>query len=74
MKIDLSQLPFPKLDMESVALSAADAFELVEEDCNNFLKSRIGLSYLIMKYPTLSIESAIKEYKINAHYLEDCDY
>ena len=74
MKIDLSKIPFPKLDMESVALSAADAFELIEEDCNNFLKSRMGLSYLIMKYPNLSIEHAIKEYKILAHYLEDHDY
>ena len=74
MKIDLSQLPYPILEMESVALSAADAFELVEEDCNNFLKSHAGLSYLCMKYPKISIEDAIKEYKILAHYLDDYDY
>lgn len=73
-KIDLSQIPFPKLDMESVALSAADVFELIEKDCNNFLKSRAGLSYLCMKYPNLSVEHAIKEYKILAYYLDDYDY
>ena len=41
--------------------------EVIEEDCNNFLKSRKGLSYLIMRYPTLSCEQAITEYKYGAY-------
>lgn len=41
--------------------------EAIEEDCNDFLKSHKGLSYLIMKYPTLSCEQAIKEYKSGAY-------
>jgi hypothetical protein len=70
MKIDLSQLPYPTLDMESVALSAADAFELVEEDCNNFLKSRTGLSYLCMKYPNLSVSETVDKYINNALWID----
>ena len=34
-----------------------------EESCNGFLKTRKGLSYLCMKYPNLSLQNAIQEYK-----------
>ena len=40
--------------------------ELIEEDCNNFLKSNEGRRYLSSRYPDLSLTEAIKEYKINA--------
>ena len=29
---------------------------------NNFLKTRNGLQYLLLKYPTLDVESALKEF------------
>ena len=35
-----------------------------EESCNEFLKTCKGLSYLCMKYPNLSLQDAIKEYKL----------
>ena len=34
-----------------------------EKEINDFLKSRQGLAYLTMKYPKLSVEEAITEYK-----------
>jgi len=35
-----------------------------EESCNEFLKTRKGLQYLLMKFSNLSLQSAIKEYKL----------
>lgn len=32
-------------------------------EINDFLKSRKGLAYLGMKYPKLSVEEAVAEYK-----------
>lgn len=37
-----------------------------EKEINDFLKSREGLAYLGMKYPKLSVEEAIREYKLQA--------
>ena len=33
------------------------------KEINQFLSSRRGLAYLQMKYPNLSVEQAISEYK-----------
>lgn len=35
-----------------------------EKEINDFLKSRRGLAYLSMKYPQLSVQEAIREYKL----------
>lgn len=37
--------------------------KLREKEINNFLSSRRGLAYLGMKYPKLSVQEAIAEYK-----------
>lgn len=37
-----------------------------EKEINDFLKSRRGLAYLGMKYPKLSVQDAINEYKLAA--------
>lgn len=37
-----------------------------KEKIDDFLSSRRGLAYLSMKYPRLTVEEAIKEYKISA--------
>lgn len=36
----------------------------LEEYCNRFLKTREGLQYLLMKFSNLSLQSAIREYKL----------
>ena len=37
-----------------------------EKEINQFLSSRQGLAYLCMKYPKLSVQEAIREYKLQA--------
>lgn len=37
-----------------------------QKEIDDFLSSRRGLAYLSMKYPQLTVEKAIKEYKISA--------
>lgn len=45
--------------------SPEEIYKEIEEDANNFLKTRKGLSWMLMKYPTLSVAEAIKE----EHYM-----
>lgn len=58
-KLRLLQKPLNKVNC---SLSSEEAEKLVRKDCNSFLKTRKGLSYLCMKYPHLSISQAINEY------------
>lgn len=44
------------------SLSPEEAEKLVRKSCNDFLKTRQGLSYLCMKYPKLSVSQAVEEY------------
>lgn len=37
-----------------------------EKEIDAFLSSRRGLAYLSMKYPKLSVQEAIREYKLQA--------
>lgn len=37
-----------------------------EKEINKFLSSRQGLAYLSMKYPKLSVQEAVREYKLQA--------
>ena len=36
------------------------------KEINDFLSSRKGLAYLSMKYPKLSVQEAVREYKLQA--------
>ena len=47
---------FKEIDLSRTGIS-------LEEACNSFLKTRQGLQYLLMKYPTLTVKQAVKEYK-----------
>lgn len=51
---------------ERLCISAKEAYERVNESCNNFLKTQRGIQYLIMKYPQLTLEQAILEYYCDA--------
>lgn len=60
-----------RLDYAKVALSNKEREKLVREDCNTFLKTRKGLSYLCMKYPChLSVPQAINEYIKTALWID----
>ena len=53
-----------------IQLEASQCEEIVRKDCNNFLKTRKGLSYLCMKYPNLSVSQAVNEYIKNALWID----
>lgn len=73
MCIDLGLFDFNlcRLDYAKIALSNnKEREELVRKDCNTFLKTREGLSYLCMKYPNLLVLQAIDEYIKNALWID----
>ena len=53
---------FLPLDKENCSLSQEEAEKLVRKSCNNFLKTKQGFRYLLMKYPNLSVSQAVNEY------------
>lgn len=57
------------LNKTDLSLSEEKVEKLVRKDCNDFLKTHKGLSYLHMKYPNLSILQAIDEYIKNALWI-----
>jgi hypothetical protein len=58
------------LNKANLSLSPEKAEKLVRKDCNNFLKTRKGLSYLCMKYPNLSVSEAVNKYINNALWID----
>lgn len=58
---------------EKLCLSVKEMYEIVINDCNNFLKTRKGLQYLLLKYPNLSPEVAILEYISDAIRADNYD-
>ena len=73
MCIDLGLFDFNlcRLDYAKIALSNKEREKLVRKDCNSFLKTREGLSYLCMKYPHLLVPQAINEYIKNALWIDN---
>ena len=47
---------FSNFDLDKVRLEVTP-----ESEANNFLKTRKGLSWLCMRFPTLSVQHAISE-------------
>ena len=60
-------LPLNKVDL---SLSPEEAEKLVRKDCNDFLKTKQGFHYLLMKYPNLSISQAVDEYVKEALWID----
>jgi len=58
---------------EKLCISAKEAYERVNESCNNFLKTQRGIQYLIMKYPQLTPEQAVLEYYCDAMIADNYD-
>ena len=59
--------PFIK---KECSLSREKIEKFVRKDCNDFLKTRKGLSYLRMKYPHLSVSEAVNEYIKTALWID----
>ena len=58
------------LNKASLSLSPEKAEKLVRKNCNDFLKTREGLSYLCINYPNLSILEAVNKYINNALWID----
>ena len=66
--MDLHRIPFNVVD--PIQLEASHKEALVRKDYNDFLKTKQGFHYLLMKYPNLSISQAVEEYVKNALWID----
>lgn len=62
---------FLPVDKVNFSLSQEESEKLVRKDCNDFLKTKQGFHYLLMKYPNLSVPQAINEYIKNALWIDN---
>jgi hypothetical protein len=63
----------PRMDPSMLAKPISQVYEEINTECNNFLKTQRGIQYLLMKYPKLSPEQAIKEFRISAIIADSYD-
>ena len=61
---------FLPLNKVNFSLSPEEAEKLVRKDCNDFLKTKQGFHYLLMKYSNLSVPQAIDEYDKKALWID----
>jgi hypothetical protein len=61
------------MEPNMLAKPISQVYEEVNAECNNFLRTQQGLQYLLMKYPKLSLEQAIREYYVNTWMCENYD-
>ena len=63
-------MPKLALDKKMIKMTPEEERKHFEEHYTNSLKTRHGLSYLCIKYPNLSVTSAINEYLAEAWIVE----
>ena len=63
----------PRMTADMVAKPIQQVYEEINTECNNFLKTQKGLQYLLMKYPNLSMEQAIREHYAHTWICENYD-
>ena len=68
--MDLSSLTFHVVNPIQLEASHEECDAIVRKDCNDFLKTHKGLSYLRMKYPNLLVSQAVNEYVKNALWID----
>ena len=68
--MDLHRIPFHLVDPIQLEASHEEYEAIVRKDCNDFLKTKQGFHYLLMKYPHLSVPQAINEYVKNALWID----
>ena len=72
MKVDAYK-KFPRLNPHELEKPISEVYEEINTECNNFLKTQRGIQYLLMKYPKLSPQDAIKEFRISAIVADSYD-
>ena len=66
----MANLSFHVVDPIQLEASHEESEVLVRKNCNNFLKTKQGFHYLLMKYPNLSVSQAVNEYIKNALWID----
>lgn len=56
--------------VDPIQLEASYGEAIVRKSCNDFLKTKQGFHYLMMKYPNLSVPQAIDEYIKEALWID----
>lgn len=59
-----------RVDLSCCSLSIEESEAIVRKNCNNFLKTKQGFHYLLMKYPNLSVSDAVEEYIKTAIWID----
>lgn len=59
-----------RVDLSCYSLSIEESEAFVRKNCNNFLKTKQGFHYLLMKYPNLSVSEAVNEYIKTALWID----
>ena len=67
------KLNIPRMEPNMLAKPISQVYEEINTECNNFLKTQKGLQYLMLKYPTLSMEQAIREHYAHVWICENYD-
>ena len=67
------KLNIPRITPEEIAKPISQVYEEINAQCNDFLKTQKGIQYLLMKYPKLSPQDAIKEFRISAIMADSYD-
>ena len=57
------------LNKVNFSLPQEESEKLIKK-CNDFLKTKQGFHYLMMKYPNLSVSQAVNEYIRNALWID----
>ena len=58
------------LNKKDWSLSPVEAEKIVRKNCNDFLKTKQGFYYLMMKYPDFSVPQAINKHIKNALWID----
>jgi hypothetical protein len=63
----------PRMEPNMLAKPISQVYEEINAQCNDFLKTQKGIQYLLLKYPKLSPQDAIKEFRISAIIADSYD-
>ena len=66
----MCNLTFHLVDPIQLEASHEESEAIIKKNCNDFLKTHEGLSYLCMKYPNLLVLQAIDEYIKEALWID----
>ena len=56
--------------IRNLGLPLEEREKIVRKSCNDFLKTKQGFHYLVMKYPNLSVSEAVNEYINTALWID----